>query len=93
MSELLYPLPCKVCGGFYEHRDNCISSTDTGIAEKIMFNEIALRHDEIVYRLETENKILRNILEDFTTTKECKETWVYEMQTTIRDVLNDRTNM
>lgn len=39
--------------------------------------------------VESENKEMREILQDFLTTKECRETWIEEMHATIDAVLNE----
>lgn len=39
---------------------------------------------------EQENKILKDILRDFLTTKECRTTWIEDMHATIADTLGDK---
>ena len=41
-------------------------------------------------RLIEQNKEYREILKDFLTTKECRETWIAEMHATIDDVLSEK---
>jgi hypothetical protein len=43
---------------FYGHKSDCFSTTQTGIAEKLMFSEIAQRHDGIVYEQQSKIKSL-----------------------------------
>lgn len=45
-----------------------------------------------VESIETENKQLKAILKDFLTTKECKQTWISEMQATISEAIGENNN-
>jgi len=65
MSELLYPLPCSCCGGHYEHTQGCISTTDTGLAEKAMYRQIDIKHQHICRELQAEITALKKECETY----------------------------
>lgn len=52
MSDLLSGRPCNYCGSYYGHKGTCFNNSLTGVAEKIMFQEVSAQHNHIVYKLE-----------------------------------------
>lgn len=64
MSDLICGTPCRYCGKYYGHTTGCFSNSLTGVAEKIMFQEISRRHDYKVYELDRQLSQAKELIKE-----------------------------
>ena len=51
-----YTSPCKVCHSYYGHTKNCSYWAHSGIAERVVFEEVNRRYENEVFKLQAELK-------------------------------------
>jgi len=62
--------PCGFCGGYYEHSYNCETQLGTGIAEKMLYQQIRSEYEN---KLQISNDHIRYIQEQLNQEKQRRE--------------------